>query len=126
MREPFVKEVNSIVEELAEVKEAIKEYRADQKLEGGSMYSAVDKILEKYKIFRSAYHAGQVNRVGIKLLMDNAEAIMDEVKDLMLGKLRPDAAKTEDDIVQFCTDVKLFFALWDDAFAAVHKCDPTY
>ena len=95
-----------------------------QKTQEDSMYSAVDAILMKYNIKRSAYHSGQINGVGIKRLMDNAESIMDEIKNLMLSRRQQDCVKTVEDITTFCTDARLFFGLWDNAFAAVHNPDP--
>ena len=58
IRAPLVVEVEELVDELAEVQQSIKEFRSDRKTEGSSLYSAVDKILESYNIYRSAYHSG--------------------------------------------------------------------
>ena len=57
--------------------------------------------------------------------MDNAEAILEEVKDLVLANLPLNSEKTADDVRTFCRDMKVFFGLWDNAFAWVHKIDPT-
>ena len=125
IRKPLADEVDGLVNELSDVKEEIKRMRANRKSDDTSLYTAVDEILEKHKIFRSAYHSGQINGVGIKLLMDNAESIMDDVEELMLANLLPESDKTKSIVKLFCNDVKLFLVLWDDAFAAVHKSDPS-
>ena len=75
---------------------------------------------------RSAYHGGQINGVGIKQLMDHAESIMADIEKVLVEALRRrhDAAVTEEEVKRKCKAVKHFFALWDDAFAAVHLPDP--
>ena len=121
----YTNPVKELAVELSTVKERIKQMRADRKTEEGSMYTAFDKILVKYKVERSAYHAGQINGVGIKLIMENAEGIMGDVYELMLRFHNMESTKTVTDLNAFCTDVKLFFGLWDDAFAAIHVHDPS-
>ena len=39
---------------------ALAEYRSERKTDNASLYSTIDGILEKYKIYRSAYHSGQI------------------------------------------------------------------
>ena len=90
VRQPYVDCVDSASEQLRESRAEVKKFRSDKKLEDKSLYSRVDKILEKYDIHRSAYHSGQINGVDIKLLMDNTESIMMEVESEMLSTLPAD------------------------------------
>lgn len=124
VRQLYVSRVDSSSQQLRAARTEVKKFRSDRKLEEGSLYSKVDTILEKFGIYRSAYHSGQINGVGIKLLMDNAECIMVEVEKEML-QLLPDDSPMVAKVKNKCAALKYFFALWDDAFSAVHKQDPT-
>ena len=125
VRKSFVHRVDSASKQLRACRAEVKQFRSDRKLEEGSLYSKVDRILEKYGIVRSAYHSGQINGVGIKLLMDNAGSIMAEVEQIMLDMLPSNESPTAEKVKKTCTALKHFFILWDDSFSAVHKADPT-
>ena len=58
--------------------------------------------------------------------MDNAESIMEEVKVAFLERhVEGVSTVTREEIATFCDDMRQYFILWDDVFAAVHTDDPT-
>ena len=84
---PLANQVGSLVNELSDVKEEIKQLFSSLKSEDTSMYIPVEDIIKKCKIFWSAYHSSQINDVGIKLLVYSAESIMEDIKELMVENL---------------------------------------
>ena len=121
--EPLVQDVDDLVDETSDLRKQIQQYRTDHKVDDVSLYAEIDDIFNKYKIHRSAYHSGQINGVGIKLLMDNATEIMGEIKELFLQR-QTDSSVAHDQICDFCNHMTQFFTLWDDAFSLVHTIDP--
>ena len=121
-RQPYLDEVEDLLGELIEVRKQIKEFRSDRKSDDSSLYADIDIIFEKHKIFRSAYHGGDINGVGIKQLMRNAAAIMNDVKDLFIKKRAPNSIH-ESEIIDFCNNMKQFFTLWDESFSLMHTLD---
>ena len=110
-RAPFVESVDDAMAELTKVIEEIKDIRI-WKVEEGSMCTDVDEILMKYKTKRLVYHSGQINGVGIQLLMDNTKEIMDEVKALVLRNMGTECTKTKKEIIEFCLDVFSDYVGW--------------
>ena len=71
----------------SDVKKRLQQFRADRKVDDLSLYAEIDDNLEKHKIYyRSAYHSGQINGIGIKLFMENTAEIMMDIKELFLQK----------------------------------------
>ncbi|KAL7548721.1 hypothetical protein ACHAWF_011993 [Thalassiosira exigua] len=120
----YVEEVNALVAEITENKKAVEKFRVNRKSDDVSLYCDIDDILKRYGIHRSAYHGGQINGIGIKLLMDNAAGIMAEIKTLFISKLTVDSRAGADKIEKFCSDMTRYFTLWDDAFSMMHTVDP--
>ena len=44
-----------------------------RKRQDDSMYSSIDKILKNYNIHQAAYHGGDLNGKGIKVMMEHAD-----------------------------------------------------
>jgi len=66
--QPLVQEVDDLVNEISDVKKQLEQFRADRKVDDLSLYSEIDDILEKHKIYRSAHHSGMINGVGVGIL----------------------------------------------------------
>lgn len=61
-------------------KETLLGCRRTRKTEEMSLYTGVDQILQKYNIVRAAYHGGDLNGGGIKILMGESNNIMSDVE----------------------------------------------
>ena len=89
-----------------------------------SVYAKIDKILQKFGVYRSAYHGGEVNGVGVMAIMTNADAFMEDVKEYLCTELNEESCFNEEDVVSLCNDCAEYMKLWDAAFSAVHEHDP--
>lgn len=92
-------------------------FKKNWKADGESVYSGIDRILQKYGIYRSAYHGGKINGVGIRILMQYAPDIMTDMKDFLIAQ---ESSYGDEEIARLCEDCVEYLVLWDAAFAAVH------
>ena len=125
VRQKLVSVYDSFIKKRKTTKAAYDSLRAAHKNTDESLYNVITKILQKHRIYRAVYHGGDINGVGLKILMANAYEIMDEIKLLLLERRKEDSDYDEDDILSLCDDVALYLSLWDAAFAAIYVVDPT-
>ena len=70
---------------------ALAEFKKTWKKDGVSVYAKIDKILQKFGVYRSAYHGGEVNGVGVMAIMTNADAFMEDVKEYLCTELNEES-----------------------------------
>eukprot|EP00984_Skeletonema_dohrnii_P027892 scaffold17602_cov77-Skeletonema_dohrnii-CCMP3373.AAC.2 len=114
-------DVQAKMDARTEPRKQLEIFKKHWKADGESVYSGIDKILEKYGICRSAYHGGKINGVDVQILMRYAPDIMNDVKDFLLAQ---DSTYGEEAIALLCEDCVEYLVLWDAAFAAVHVDNP--
>ncbi|KAL7539781.1 hypothetical protein ACHAXR_011204 [Thalassiosira sp. AJA248-18] len=103
----------------------IKEFRKGRKTEKGSMFSLIDKILQKYDVSRGAYHGGDFNGVSIKLLMEHAIEIFDEIAKMLVRTKSTQCKMSDEDICRLCDDCAIVFIAWDGAMSYLHMENPS-
>ncbi|KAL7454029.1 hypothetical protein ACHAWC_005670 [Mediolabrus comicus] len=108
-----------------EAAKQLKEFTTKWKKNRESIYSGIDKILQRYGIERSAYHGGQINGVDVRTLMEDAKGIMGEICIFLCTQLTEHSSISADEIGKLCKDCEVYLSLWDAAFAAVHEDNPS-
>lgn len=116
--------VESARKGISRKKESLLACRRARKIEGESMYTGVDLILQKFGIVRAAYHGGDLNGGGIKIFMGSAHEIMKEVKEYLLKTKSRSCEKSDEDIAHLCDEVTTLLTLWDGALSCLHQEDP--
>ena len=67
--------------------EQLNKFKSVRKLDVKSLYTRIDKILRDFRTNRAEFHGGELNGVHLKKLMDNAEEIMNQVRDYLIKSL---------------------------------------
>ena len=126
-RKEIAKQVRDLKAMKTKASNEIKEFKKQRKQMDGSIYTFVDRVLQKYGIIRAAYHGGDLNGGGIIILMENAHDIMSEIKEHLLGhaETNPTCSCPKEDIENLCDDHELLLTLWDGALSEVQIKDPT-
>ncbi len=126
-RKEMTKKVRDLRAMKTKASNEIKEFKKQRKQMDGSIYTFVDRVLQKYGIIRAAYHGGDLNGGGIIILMENAHDIMSEIKEHLLGhaETNPTCSYPKEDIENICDDHELLLTLWDGALSEVQVKDPT-
>jgi hypothetical protein len=121
IQQDLVDDVAAKMEARKEPRKQLDLFKKNWKADGESVYSGIDRILQKYGIYRSAYHGGKINGVGIRILMQYAPDIMTDVKDFLIAQ---ESSYGDEEIARLCEDCVEYLVLWDAAFAAVHVDHP--
>ena len=103
----------------------LEDFKKIWKKDSESIYSGVDKILQKYGIERCAYHGGQINGVDVRTLMAHAQDIMSEICVFLCSQLTDDSSIDAENIAKLCKDCEVYLSLWDAAISSIHKENPT-
>jgi len=108
-----------------EASKQLDEFTKKWKKTDESIYSGIDKILQRHGIERCAYHGGQINGVDVRTLMENAKEILGEICVYLCNQLTDQSSISADDIGKLCKDCEEYLSLWDAAFSFVHEDNPS-
>ena len=101
--------------------DALLSFARARKTDEGSIYSGIDKILQKYGIQRAQYHGGSLNGVHVRVLMDKAANIMDDIAAYLIQSKSEECEKSPEEIREKCNSIKKLLINWDMIFSLAHK-----
>lgn len=124
-RQTITKHISRLETTIRHANESLDKYSKHRRGGEESVYTAVDRIFQKFGANRAHYFGRAFEGVDIRKIMSSSDELFGaggEIRDMMLQCHASDE-KIKDKINNICEDVGLAFKLWDGAFSSIHSSD---
>ena len=125
-REMYSAEVSRLNNIIRKARPKLLENTKDRRKEEDSIYTAIDKIFQKYGANRAHYFGREFEGIDIRKIMASADSLFGVGGEIRAELLKHASNETVvEKIHKTCHDVGLALKLWDGAFSYIHAIDPS-
>lgn len=125
-RDDFKNQIQILGNSIRDMKKKLEPFTKNRKIAEESVYTAVDRIFQKYGANRAHYFGRAFEGVDIRKIMassDDLFGVGGTIREKLLLHARD--ADVEAKVNKICDDVGLSLKLWDGAFSDIHIQDPS-